>query len=77
MSDYKGCPRCLHYRFDGTCKAYPDRIPLPIASAQVEHTKPLFGQTNDIIFELRDPDVDVSALIQARRREYDRNQGSS
>lgn len=70
---YKGCPRCLHYRFDSTCEAYPQRIPLPIAAAQVEHTKPLFGQTNHIVFELCPADVGVSELIQARRREYERN----
>lgn len=32
-----GCRRCIHFRPDFTCEAYPERIPLLIASGDVDH----------------------------------------
>jgi hypothetical protein len=71
--DYKGCPRCKHFHFNGTCEAYvPEPIPFPIVAGQVKHTEPMFDQENDIVFELRDPSINVSELIRnAKERSWE------
>ena len=52
MTKYRGCNWCQHFRPDGSCLAfYPDPIPLPIASGSIKHTKPLFKQKNQIVYE--------------------------
>ena len=52
MIEYKGCQHCIHFRPDGSCRAFdPDFIPLPIASGQIKHIKPLLKQGNVIVYE--------------------------
>lgn len=48
---YKGCKYCKHFRFDGTCTAFPTKIPLDIVSGATKHLKPLPNQKNNIIYE--------------------------
>ncbi len=51
-----GCPICKYYRFDGTCAAFPDRIPIMFLSGERGHTEPIDGQQNDIVFEWISPE---------------------
>lgn len=45
------CVNCIHMRDMVFCDAFPDGIPSPILGGQVRHTKRMFGQKNDIVFE--------------------------
>ncbi len=46
------CRACIHFRPDITCAAYPERIPIIIASGQVDHWVKRPGQVGDDVFEL-------------------------
>src|SRR3712207_3768602 len=48
-----GCRQCLHFRPDTTCAAYPHRIPIAIASGEVDHLVVRPGQVGDIVFAPR------------------------
>ncbi len=62
--DSKSCNLCKYNHFNGSCAAFtPKPIPFMIISGQIVHTEVLPSQKNDIVFELRDPSVDVSELI--------------
>jgi len=45
------CNTCKHNLGDGTCTAFPKRIPDEIFSGKNMHTKPLPGQKNKIVYE--------------------------
>jgi hypothetical protein len=46
------CFKCKNFRrFKGGCLAFPNGIPDEITSGQNEHSKPLKGQRNKIVFE--------------------------
>ncbi len=46
------CSKCKHFRrFDGGCDAFPDGIPDEITSGENNHSEPLKGQQNRIVFE--------------------------
>lgn len=45
------CPNCANYLGDLKCFAFIDRIPQEILEGTNDHTKPLPGQKNDIVFE--------------------------
>lgn len=46
------CFGCKHYdEKTATCKAFPKEIPDVIYYGENNHTKPLEGQGNDIVFE--------------------------
>jgi hypothetical protein len=47
-----GCRLCRHFRPDFTCVSYPQRIPLIIASGEVDHLVVRPGQVGDTVFEL-------------------------
>jgi hypothetical protein len=47
------CRTCRHLRGDMSCAAYPDRIPLVIASGEVDHLVVRPGQVGDTVFEPR------------------------
>ena len=51
MVEYKGCKYCEYFRFDGTCTALPDKIPLDIVSGATKHTFPLPNQGNSIVYK--------------------------
>ena len=54
-SDNEGplCKRCRHHHKSGySCDAF-EIIPAEIRLGQVRHTKPMFGQRNQIVFELK------------------------
>ena len=44
------CMSCVHSHNDGTCKAFPNRIPLVILSGEVNHFLPYEGD-NGIQYE--------------------------
>ncbi len=44
------CNRCKHYNQDGTCRAFPDRIPDEILDGENDHSKPLPEQDNELVF---------------------------
>ena len=51
------CFRCKHFReIEGGCDAFPEGISDEITSGENEHSKPLDGQGNDIVFEPIDED---------------------
>lgn len=57
MNQHKiGCVICKHYSFDGTCPAFPDRIPMVFLSGECGHTEAIDGQQNDIVFEWISPE---------------------
>ncbi len=46
------CFKCKHFNWvEGGCNAFPEGIPEEITSGENEHTEPLEGQKNDILFE--------------------------
>ena len=48
------CTTCKHYNPEtGTCKAFPNEIPNEIYLGDNDHSKPLPGQGNEIVFELK------------------------
>jgi hypothetical protein len=47
-----GCRVCKHFRPDMTCAAYPQRIPIVIASGEVDHLVVRPGQVGDTVFEV-------------------------
>lgn len=54
MNNYEGCLFCKHLDRSSNgmkCAAFPTKIPLPIVSGEVEHTQPMFGQTNKVVFK--------------------------
>ena len=55
------CFKCRNFRrFKGGCLAFPDGIPDQITSGQNEHSKPLKGQKNKIVFEpIKESDWDL------------------
>ncbi len=55
--DWGGCRWCVHFRPDMTCVAYPHRIPLQIASGEVDHLVVRPGQVDDVVFEPIDREV--------------------
>jgi len=56
FDEWQGCLGCAHYRLGGrpACVAYPERIPLPILSGEVDHMVPRPGQVGDTVFEPMD-----------------------
>jgi hypothetical protein len=48
-----GCRACVHFRRDTTCVAFPDGIPIIIASGDVDHLVVRPGQVGDTVFEPR------------------------
>ena len=50
------CLICKHYTGKFKCKAFPNGIPDKIMIGKSEHEKPLPEQTNDIVFEQKEPD---------------------
>lgn len=49
------CNRCKHLRIlSGGCNAFPDGIPFDMG-VFIDHSKPLPGQKNDIVFEEGEP----------------------
>lgn len=46
------CFSCKHFdEIKGGCKAFPDGIPDEITSGDNDHSEPLPGQKNNIVFE--------------------------
>ena len=45
------CTFCKHYNVGMSCIAFPNGIPEEILSGENDHTQPLPGQDNDIVFE--------------------------
>lgn len=46
------CFECKHFNLSGTgCNAFSEGIPSEITSGENNHSKPLKGQGNDIVFE--------------------------
>ncbi len=52
-----GCRWCIHFRPDMTCSAFPERIPIQIASGEVDHLVVRPGQVGTIVFQAIDMDV--------------------
>lgn len=50
FEEFDGCRLCLHWR-GGKCAAYPERVPLPILSGQVDHLVERPGQVGGVLFE--------------------------
>ena len=50
FEEWPGCRWCAHYD-RMRCKAYPERIPLIIASGEVDHLVVRPGQAGTVVFE--------------------------
>lgn len=46
-----GCGACVHFRPDFTCIAFPQRIPIQIASGEIDHLVVRPGQVGTTVFE--------------------------
>jgi hypothetical protein len=50
------CMSCVHFRpISGGCDAFPDGIPDEILIGDNNHSKPLEGQANDVVFKRGEP----------------------
>jgi hypothetical protein len=49
--DFGGCRACVHLTRESDCIAFPDGIPMPIVSAEVDHMVKRPGQAGDTLFE--------------------------
>jgi hypothetical protein len=49
-TSWGSCRVCEHFRPDMTCAAYPERIPIIIASGEVDHLVVRPGQIGDYVF---------------------------
>ena len=45
------CAMCKNYTYDGKCKAFPKGVDVSVATGKNDHSKPLKGQKNTIVFE--------------------------
>ena len=63
-----GCRAYKHFRLDMTCVAYPDRIPLIIVSAEVDHLVVRPHQVGESVWELNDQPTGLSARLIAAAR---------
>lgn len=59
--EYLGCSGCKHFKWDLKCEAFPKRIPLPVISGEIHHTKRLPWQDNDIVYEPIEIKVPITA----------------
>ncbi len=72
MTEQKiGCPICKYYNFDGTCPAFPDRIPMMFLSGERRHTEKIEGQQDDTIFEWISPE-EQQQRVKEILAQYDR-----
>lgn len=62
-----GCRACAHFRRDITCVAFPDGIPIVIASGDVDHLVVRPGQVDDTIFEPRPAPLVTGAVSPLRQ----------
>lgn len=46
------CFYCKHYKKEGGCNAFPERIPLIIISGELKHDRVLSGQKKDFVFDI-------------------------
>ena len=61
FSDTFVCFKCKHKEpGEMGCKAFPMDIPDEITSGENDHSKPLPGQGNDIVFEPRETEADAN-----------------
>jgi hypothetical protein len=70
-----GCPICKHYNFDGTCPAFPERIPMIFLSGERGHTELIEGQASDIVFEWISPEEQqqrVQEILAASDRDLEK-----
>ena len=56
FNEWAGCLGCAHYQ-RGRCVAYPEGIPLPIISGEVDHMIPRPKQVGTTVFEPMDLEV--------------------
>ena len=68
-----GCGICKHNRRDGTCAAFPERIPFIYLAGSYSHIKVIEGQTGDYVFEWGTPEelkaISLAAIAKHDRRE--------
>jgi hypothetical protein len=65
-----GCRLCEHLRPGFRCTAYPNGIPLPIVSGEIDHLVARPGQVGTTVFEVveRPDDIQRATLESAARR---------
>ena len=67
---YFGCGQCRHLdRESGEprCSAFPEGIPFSIIAGNIYHTKPMLGQSNDVVFEPV-PEAEYTLILENRER---------
>lgn len=63
---FDGCAYCRHLLSRSTCTAYPDGIPMVIASGERSHIEP-FIRDHGVVFEPYDPENPTVANPAIRR----------
>lgn len=48
--EWLGCSACIYYKNNGTCDAFPVKIPIPFVSGEVPHTKVVSGQKGNFVY---------------------------
>jgi hypothetical protein len=51
MPESKQCYSCKFFYGHSACKAFIDGIPEEILTGEIEHSKPIKGQGNSIVYE--------------------------
>lgn len=70
MAKKMGCGLCKHNHRDGTCAAFPNRIPFIFLAGTYLHTKPIEGQTGDVVYEWGSPE-ELKAISLAAIAKHD------
>ena len=63
-----GCRACAHFKPDMTCGAYAERIPIVIASGEVDHLVHRPGQVGDSVFEPRPSSAPLRRVTVGREK---------
>jgi hypothetical protein len=63
-----GCAICRHNNRDGTCAAFPERIPFIYLAGSYAHTEVIQGQTGDFVYEWASHDEIMAKRLEAKAK---------
>jgi hypothetical protein len=65
-SEKIGCAICKHNNRDGTCAAFPERIPFIYLAGSYTHTEVKEGQTGNFVYEWASHDEIMVKYLEAK-----------